>query len=411
MRVIAYWTKMYSGKTSGPSYEVVFDECKFGGELPLRKLRRALQMREMRSSTSRHNISSHTLSEGSVYVVYSPQQPLTAEECASLKKFVQSDARHALMVVLSEGGEAKNGTNVNYLLQEFGIVANNDAVIRQVFHKYTHPKECLISLQTTPASAVLYPFGCSLNVEPPAVTLLSSGATSYPVNRPLVAASEVQQGGRLLVLGSAAFLSDSYIDYEQNMQLSLGLFDWLLGRSPTGRPPHIVHEGSINEYQYLPNLVQTADTLRPCLLEPPRIPVDVGRLSQREFYLYSNKHVNEITQLLQTHITNTKFQPLTLIQPKFNVPLPPLMPAVYPAALEDIGGPPLELFDLDDVFMPPKLRLAQLANNCAEADVDFFVREAAKIVGAHPSGTAAPPAPKEVLLQLLHTIVEFKKFK
>jgi len=34
-------------------------------------------------------------------------------------------------------------TNINYLLEEFGISVNNDAVIRTVFSKkYFHPKEC-----------------------------------------------------------------------------------------------------------------------------------------------------------------------------------------------------------------------------------------------------------------------------
>jgi len=47
--------------------------------------------------------------------------------------------------MLGEGGEQKYNTNINYLLEEFGMTVNNDSVIRTAFHKYHHPKECLIT--------------------------------------------------------------------------------------------------------------------------------------------------------------------------------------------------------------------------------------------------------------------------
>ena len=42
--------------------------------------------------------------------------------------------------MLGEGGEAKLGTNVNYLTEEFGIMVNSDCVVRTVYYKYLHPK-------------------------------------------------------------------------------------------------------------------------------------------------------------------------------------------------------------------------------------------------------------------------------
>ena len=44
------------------------------------------------------------------------------------------------MVMLGEGGEKKFGTNINFLLEECGIMVNNDAVVRTNFYKYFHPK-------------------------------------------------------------------------------------------------------------------------------------------------------------------------------------------------------------------------------------------------------------------------------
>ena len=41
---------------------------------------------------------------------------------------------------------------------------------------------------------------------------------------------------------------------------------------------------------------------------------------------------------------------LTLIQPQFEAPLPPLQPAVFPPAIREPATPALELFDLDESF-------------------------------------------------------------
>ena len=41
---------------------------------------------------------------------------------------------------------------------------------------------------------------------------------------------------------------------------------------------------------------------------------------------------------------------LTLIHPQFEVPLPPLQPAVFPPAIREPPPPALELFDLDECF-------------------------------------------------------------
>lgn len=51
----------------------------------------------------------------------------------------------SLLVFLSEGGEQKNNTNINYLLEQFKISVNNDSVVRTSYYKYLHPKEAYVS--------------------------------------------------------------------------------------------------------------------------------------------------------------------------------------------------------------------------------------------------------------------------
>lgn len=47
--------------------------------------------------------------------------------------------------MLGEGGETRTDTNINFLLEEYGVMINGDTVIRTNFFKYFHPKEALVS--------------------------------------------------------------------------------------------------------------------------------------------------------------------------------------------------------------------------------------------------------------------------
>jgi intraflagellar transport protein 52 len=90
---------------------------------------------------------------------------------------------------------------------------NNDSVVRTNYHKYFHPKECLISngvlnravseaagkngtktlsggddlANNAQALGFLYPYGATLNVAKPAIPVLSTGSVSFPLNRPVCA--------------------------------------------------------------------------------------------------------------------------------------------------------------------------------------------------------------------------------
>jgi len=55
-----------------------------------------------------------------------------------------------------------------------------------------------------------------------------------------------------------------------------------------------------------------------------------------------------------------KHEPLTLIQPNFETPLPPLQPGVFPPVFKELPGPALDLFDLDEQFASNKTKLAQV---------------------------------------------------
>lgn len=61
-------------------------------------------------------------------------------------------------------------------------------------------------------------------------------------------------------------------------------------------------------------------------------------------------------------LLGVKHEPLTLIPPAFERPLPPLLAAVFPPIVRDPPPPALDRFDLDEHFASDRIRLAQMTN-------------------------------------------------
>ena len=162
-------------------------------------------------STNKDEVSRDRLAEADLLVFGGPSEPFTTAEFDEIKAFLQNGGR--ALVMMGDGGEKQSGTNMNFLLEEYGMSVNADSVLRSVYYKYLHPKEVFISdgvlvpdiLRQKNAVALgggrktsanknappppnasggagklpfVYPYGASLSVERPARPLLSSGASS-----------------------------------------------------------------------------------------------------------------------------------------------------------------------------------------------------------------------------------------
>ena len=105
-------------------------------------------------------------------------------------------------------------------------------------------------------------------------------------------------------------------------------------------------------------------------------------------------------------------EPLSLIPPQFECPLPKLNPAVFPPAMREPAPPALDQFDLDEHFASPALRLAQLTNKCSpggEEDLEYFLAEAGELLGAVAELPFGEKSAKHILFHIFRQIVEFKK--
>lgn len=303
-------------------------------------------------------------------------------------------------------------------------------------------------------------------------------------------AGRKQQRPRLVVLGSVEIFADEWIEKEENSVLADLVFKWLArdaaapsfvsahyasgtnnhesgdaevarqrtrGNARSGRDTtdaarrpvsreededehlaafelsaetHYADNLKDDSYQRVPDIGALASRLKPCLQEHEELPRDFAKLFDDTLFEFDTKMIPEVVAMYD--VLKVKHEPLSLIPPTFETPLPPLQPATFPPTLHEPPNPPLDQFDLDEQFASSRERLAQLTNKCLPSgmlakkatservaddvleldDLEYYVREAGEIVGAmgritnarSPAGLTA----KQVLAFVLNQVVRFK---
>lgn len=364
-----------------------------------------------------------------LWMTAGPREMFTSSEMEILKHYLDEGGN--MIVMLGEGGEKKFETNINFLLEDFGITVNTDSVVRNMYYKYFHPKEALVSngvlnreISRAAGKAVtgmtedensgnnaealtfVYPYGATLSVMKPAAAVLSTGSVCFPLNRPILAFYQGKEAGKLAVLGSCHMFSDQYIDKEENSKILDVLLQWFMTDSIQLNQID-AEDPEITDYTLLPDTGGLSDQLRVCLQEGDENPRDFTSLLDMSLFNMSTDTLPQVISAYQQ--LNVKSEPLQLITPQFETPLPQLQPAVFPPSLSDLPPPMLDLFDLDESFSSEKVRLAQLTNKCTEDDLEFYVRKCGEILGVTAKLDKEKRDAKHILEHVFFQVVEFKK--
>eukprot|EP00058_Branchiostoma_floridae_P024482 XP_002609972.1 hypothetical protein BRAFLDRAFT_124392 [Branchiostoma floridae] len=212
--------------------------------------------------------------------------------------------------------------------------------------------------------------------------------------------------GKLAVVGSVHMFSDQYVDKEENSKIQDVLFQWLTTDNIKLNAID-AEDPEVADYNMLPDTARLSERLRVCLQESEEIPRDFTQLFDAGIYKLDTSVVPKVIKAYET--LNVKHEPLTLITPQFETPLPPLQPAVFPPAFRELPAPSLDLFDLDEAFSSEKVRLAQLTNKCTDDDLEYYVRECGDILGVSPKLPLDSRDAKHILEHVFTQVVEFKK--
>ncbi|EJW86772.1 hypothetical protein WUBG_02319 [Wuchereria bancrofti] len=271
---------------------------------------------------------------------------------------------------MSEGGEQIADTNINFLLEQYDISCNNDSVIRTTFYKYFDPKEALIANGVLNRALTLtagklthsndeeinalglqfvYPYGATLTVGQKSTAVLSTGSVCYPNNRPICAFHQTEEGGKLVVIGSVHMFTDQYFEKEENSKI----WDVIMKYVTEGFALNTVDskEPDLIDMHHIPDHIDLSEKIKVCLQEDE---YEMNQSSDFLKYFDISLYAMDLSVWPKTirafEQLGLKHEPLSLIVPQFEVPQPPLTPAVFPPDFRELPPPKLELFDLDDMF-------------------------------------------------------------
>ena len=115
----------------------------------------------------------------------------------------------------------------------------------------------------------------------PATPVLSTGSVSFPQDRPILALYQHPAGGgKLAVLGSAAMMSDSYIDKEDNSKVKDVILSFLTSDEVQLNKID-AEDPEVSDYTMIPDTSRLSDLPRVCLQESEEIPPDYTRSAFR----------------------------------------------------------------------------------------------------------------------------------
>lgn len=125
----------------------------------------------------------------------------------------------------------------------------------------------------------------------------------------------------MCVIGSSAIFSDEWVVKEQNDKLE----DYLIQLcSRKDKISNLIKRDvpDISEHRQIPDIPHLSDRLKSCLQESENIPKDFSLLFDKNLFQLNNDLVPEVIDMYNT--VNIKHEPLSLIPPQFECPLPPL---------------------------------------------------------------------------------------
>lgn len=389
---------------------------------------------QFKVKTNKEELSKEVIDGAKFLIIVAPQSDYDKSEQRVFRDFLASGG--SILLLGSEG----SSSTLSSLTADFGITFEEDQVVRTVYYKdYFHPKEAFINDAVTVPTVVeasgkaagksseatfldkglslIFPHGTTMHIQRPSLPLISSRSICFPANRPLAAvyrhpttavrAPQQSAAGVLVAIASSRIFHDNYLAKEDNTAFLTAVIKILLNEVKVEINPaddELIDQGVKPEIADMESL---SLRLKSCLQESEELPADFTTLFDHKMFKFDTSLIPEAVALYNK--LNVKHEQLSLIPPQFEVPLPPLQPAVFMPYLREPAPPALDLFDLDQEFATEKLRIDQLTNKCTDKDLEYFVKEAGEILGVNSQLVEGKQSAKHVLEFIFKEVVNYKK--
>ena len=139
--------------------------------------------------------------------------------------------------------------------------------------------------------------------------------------------------GKIAVIGSSSIFADDWLLKEENSKLQEALFGWLLNtdggvddeaaEEANDLSKTTADDADFNEkYEYLPDTEALSERLRSCLQESEEVNRDFTKLFDDQLFSFNTDLIKPSIDMYKE--LRIKHEPLSLIPPQFETPLPPL---------------------------------------------------------------------------------------
>lgn len=95
------------------------------------------------------------------------------------------------------------------------------------------------------------------------------------------------------------------------------------------------------DHKTVPDIGTLSESIKSCLQESDELPMDFTKMFKDDLFEFNSFKIPQSIELYKD--LDLKHEPLTLIPPSFETPMPPLKPAVFPPSIQDLQAPALEL--------------------------------------------------------------------
>lgn len=133
------------GSDEKPLLTLMFSSCKRETHTTLQGFKNLVKrvQKDFDIILNTDDLSLLTLEKADVVLFGCPREKFTPTELQSIKTYVNKGGN--LLFLGKEGGDNKQGSNGNDLLQEYGITIKGNCLISTIQKQYLHPKDVLVS--------------------------------------------------------------------------------------------------------------------------------------------------------------------------------------------------------------------------------------------------------------------------
>jgi intraflagellar transport protein 52 len=339
--------------------------------------------------------------------IFQPRSDLTNDEVTVLKTYLEAGGN----IIFSCADKCP--PNFAAFIKSYGMTIS-EPVISPVYINYIDPRHVTVQQGVLNRAITefikveqptfAYPNGYVLETSVPASPILSSGASSYPLNRPTIAVSRVKSG-TLTVIGCPLMFSDEWFRKENNEQLFQFLVNLIITKKAHLNKIDREHP-EVTERICTPDVMVMSERLRSCIQEGEKLRPNFTDNFNKGLFKMDMSFVADSVSVANT--LGVHDEQLDIVRPVFDTALPPLTPAVFPPQMRVPKDPVLELFDLNDIFASKTARLAMLAQKTPPKNIEKFIIQVSKILNISQKLPAGKDSAKDVLEYVFKYIVKCK---